>query len=200
MPNPVPNDIARGPRGKLATRHALRALRDAMPADERAAASVAICDAADAVLATRAPATLALYAAKGSEVSTEQLDRRARARGWTIAYPRVHADARALTFHAVTRAELAPSRFGLLEPSSDAPYIALAHIDVFCVPGLAFDRAGGRIGWGRGHYDATFAVADPAALRMGLAFERQLIDQVPREPHDEPLHIIITEVATHQVV
>ena len=66
------------------------------------------------------------------------------------------------------------------------------------LPGLAFDRAGGRIGWGRGHYDATFAAA-PSALRIGLAFERQVVEQVAREAHDEALHIIITEVATHVV-
>ena len=58
---------------------------------------------------------------------------------------------------------------------------------------------GGRIGWGRGHYDATFAVASPGALRIGLAFECQLIDQVAREPHDIALHILITEVATYVV-
>ena len=74
-----------------------------------------------------------------------------------------------------------------------------ADIAAFVVPGLAFDRAGGRLGWGRGHYDATLAAASPAALRIGLAYERQLVPQVTREAHDMALHIIITEVATHVV-
>jgi 5-formyltetrahydrofolate cyclo-ligase len=167
---------------------------------ERAAASAVICDAANAVLAARLSPGLivAVYAAKGSEVDTGRIDTAARARGLVVAYPRVHGRARLLAFHAVTPEALAPSGFGLREPSSDAPAVAVEDIAAFVVPGLAFDRMGGRLGWGRGHYDATFAAA-PRALRIGLAFERQVVDQVAREAHDEALHIIITEVATHVV-
>jgi 5-formyltetrahydrofolate cyclo-ligase len=179
----------------------LLALRDAMPAAERARASVAICDAANALLAQRLPAgaTVALYAAKGSEVDTARVDAFVRGQGFGVAYPRVIGDGRLLGFHAVTLDELAPSRFGLREPSADAPAVGVADIAAFAVPGLAFDREGGRIGWGRGHYDATFAAAPPSALRIGLAYECQMVEQVAREPHDVALHIIITEVATHLV-
>jgi len=169
---------------------------------ERAAASVAICEAADALLATRLSpgAVVALYSAKGSEVDTARIDEFARRRGLIVAYPRVIANERRLAFHTVGLDELAPARFGLHEPNADAPTIAVADIAAFMTPGLAFDRSGGRIGWGRGHYDATFAVASPSALRVGLAYECQLIEQVAREPHDVALHIIITEVSTHMVV
>jgi 5-formyltetrahydrofolate cyclo-ligase len=186
----------------LATRRALLALRDAMAEGERAAASRVICDAANAWLATRVSpgAVVAMYAAKGSEVDTSGIDAFARGHGMVVAYPRVHGSARLLSFHAVAPDQLAPSRFGLREPSADAPAVALDEIAAFIVPGLAFDRAGGRIGWGRGHYDATFAAAAPGALRVGVAYECQLVDQVAREPHDVALHTIITEVATYTVV
>jgi len=185
----------------MATRRTLLALRDAMSADERAVASAAICDAANAVLSERvsAGAVVSMYAAKGSEVNTARLDGLARARGLVVAYPRVIPGTQQLAFHAATADELAPSRFGLQEPSAEAVAVAVTDIAAFVVPGLAFDRAGGRIGWGRGHYDATFAAAAPGALRVGLAYECQLIDQVAREPHDVALHIIITEVATYPV-
>jgi 5-formyltetrahydrofolate cyclo-ligase len=185
----------------LATRRASLASRDAMTAAERAAASAAICDAANALLAARlSPGqVVTLYAAKGSEVDTTRIDAFARASGLTVAYPRVDGRARVLAFHAVPPEALAPSGFGLREPSADAPAVALGDIAAFVVPGLAFDRAGGRVGWGRGHYDATFAAAGPAALRIGLAFERQVVDEVTREPHDAALHVLITEVATHVV-
>lgn len=178
------------------------ALRDAMPAVERATASAAICDAANGVLAERLTpgAVVALYSAKGSEVSTEQIDARLRTLGAEVAYPRVNGDGQQLGFHRASLDELAPSRFGLREPRPEAPTVALGEIAAFVVPGLAFDRAGGRIGWGRGHYDATFAAASPRALRIGLAFACQMVEQVEREPHDVALHIIITEVATHAVV
>jgi len=179
----------------------LLALRDAMTAAERAAASAAICDAANALLAARlSPGqVVALYAAKGSEVDTTRIDGFARAHGLVVAYPRVSGRVRLLAFHAVELDALAPSRFALHEPSADAPAVAVGDIAAFVTPGLAFDRAGGRIGWGRGHYDATLAAASPAALRIGLAYECQVLDEVAREPHDAALHFIITEVATHTV-
>jgi 5-formyltetrahydrofolate cyclo-ligase len=159
-----------------------------------------ICDAANALLAARlsAGSVVALYAAKGSEVETTRIDAFARGAGLTVAYPRV-LDGRVLAFGRASLDELAPSRFGLREPAADAPQIAADEIAVFIVPGLAFDRAGGRIGWGRGHYDATFAAASPSALRIGLAYECQVVEQVTREAHDVALHVIITEAATHVV-
>jgi 5-formyltetrahydrofolate cyclo-ligase len=172
-----------------------------MPVAERAAASAVIGDAANALLATQLPpgSVVALYSAKDSEVDTARIDAAARAHGLVVAYPRVRTGDRLLAFHAVTLDALAPSRFGLREPSADATRVEVTDIAAFVVPGLAFDRSGGRIGWGRGHYDATFAAASPDALRVGLAYECQLIEQVEREPHDVALHIIITEVATHEV-
>ncbi len=164
----------------------------------RAAGAAAIAAATNLLLAQRlsAGATVALYAAKGSEVATAQIDAAARALGLFVAYPRVVARAVALSFHAVARAQLAVGRFGLSEPSADAPGVALDEISAFVVPGLAFDRDGWRIGWGHGHYDATFAAGAPSALRIGLAYDCQLVDHVAREPHDVALHFIITEVAT----
>ncbi|HEX8108778.1 MAG TPA: hypothetical protein VF516_13685, partial [Kofleriaceae bacterium] len=87
----------------MATRQASLALRDAMTAAERAAASAVICDAANATLAARlSPGqVVALYAAKGSEVNTERIDAFARGRGLVVAYPRVNGRARLLAFHAV---------------------------------------------------------------------------------------------------
>ena len=186
---------------KRVTRRALRAQRDALGSDERAAKSQKIAEAADALLARIAEAgqVVALYAAKGSEVDTTAIDAAARARGLTVAYPRVIADATPLEFHAAKLDELVPAGFGLREPPPGAPPVELRGIGVFFVPGLAFDRAGGRVGWGRGHYDATFAAAAPAARRVGLAFELQLVDGVPCEAHDTPMHVIITEITTYAV-
>jgi len=141
---------------------------------------------------------LALYSAKGSEVETRNIDSDARAHGLIVVYPRI-VDGRVLAFHRVARDELVPSRFGLCEPAVDAPTVELAEIAMFVVPGVAFDREGGRMGWGMGHYDATLAAAAREAIRVGLAFECQLVDRVPREAHDQLLHMIVTEVATYSV-
>jgi 5-formyltetrahydrofolate cyclo-ligase len=104
-----------------------------------------------------------------------------------------------LAFAAAGPEDLIAGRFGLREPALTAPPIDLGAIAAFVVPGLAFDRSGGRIGWGHGYYDATLAAAEPTALRIGLAFELQLIDRVPRDAHDVALHAVITEAATYWV-
>jgi 5-formyltetrahydrofolate cyclo-ligase len=102
---------------------------------------------------------------------------------------------RTVAFHEARVEELAGAvRVARTEPDAPAWRRGIA---AFVVPGLAFTgRAGGS--GGRGHYDATLAAA-PGALRLGLAYERQLIEHVAREAHDVALHIIITEVATHVV-
>jgi 5-formyltetrahydrofolate cyclo-ligase len=189
-----------GAHGKRATRAVLRAQRDAMALDVREASSGVIAARASALLDAQLPASgiVALYAAKGSEVETAQLDEHARARGFRVVYPRMVDGQRELAFHEVARDELVPSRLGLLEPRPDAPAIALSDIAAFVIPGLAFDRQGGRIGWGRGYYDATIARA-PHALRVALAFECQVLERIPREAHDMAVHVIITEVGTYTV-
>lgn len=171
-----------------------------MTAAERATWQARIADEACRMIAgeVEAGAVVALYAAKGSEVDTAELDRRLRAAGLRVAYPRVDDAERVLAFHEAALDELVAGRFGLREPAADAPRVAVEEIAAFVVPGLAFDVAGGRIGWGRGHYDATFAAAHPRALRIGLAFECQIIDEVPREPHDESVHTVITEAAVRR--
>lgn len=194
------------PTDKPALRRLVRARRDALATAERDAASAAIAGHAVALIAARVPAgaTIALYAAKGSEVDTRPLDAALRARGFAIAYPRLgtagaerfagDVDRRELTFHVVAdREALATSALGIPEPRATDPVVPPAQIAAFAIPGLAFDRTGGRIGYGRGHYDRALAAA-PGALRVGLAFAVQLVgDDVPREEHDMPLHAVVTE-------
>jgi 5-formyltetrahydrofolate cyclo-ligase len=170
-----------------------------MPETARRAASAAIAQRAFEQIAERGAAlTVALYAAKGSELDTSALAGVLASAGHRLVYPRVDGSSRVLAFHTATESELVPGRFGLREPTAAHPLVALETIDAFVVPGLAFDRSGGRIGWGRGHYDATLAAA-PHALRVGVAFECQLVEQVPHDVHDIPLHAVVTELATYRM-
>jgi 5-formyltetrahydrofolate cyclo-ligase len=170
-----------------------------MTVEERAAAASAIAVAVTAELdRLTTGAVVALYAEKGSEVTTDAIDAAARERGLVVVYPRVTDGERVLSFAAVERNALVTAKYGLLEPRAGEPVIALSEIAMFVVPGVAFDRDGHRIGWGRGHYDATLAIA-PQARRIALAFECQIVESVEHEAHDAPMHAIITEVATHVV-
>lgn len=194
------NSLTAG-RAKPDTRRLLLSRRDALTERERTDKSAVICARAAAAIAGghAAGSVIALYAHKDSEVETAALDARLRESGFRIAYPRVVDGSRVLAFFEVPLAALGKTRWGLREPSESAAAVAIEEIAVFVVPGLAFDRAGGRIGWGKGHYDATLTAARADAEGIGLAFECQVIENVPRESHDVALDAIITEVATHVV-
>jgi 5-formyltetrahydrofolate cyclo-ligase len=82
--------------------------------------------------------------------------------------------------------------FGVREPGPDAPEVFPSAL---LVPLVAFDRRGGRIGYGKGHFDRAIAAleAQHPVLTIGLAYAVQEIEQVPVEPHDRLLDVIITE-------
>jgi len=82
--------------------------------------------------------------------------------------------------------------FGVREPGPDAPEV---FPKCLIVPLVAFDRRGGRIGYGKGHFDRAIAAleAQHPVLTIGLAYAVQEIERVPAEEHDRPLDIVITE-------
>ena len=86
---------------------------------------------------------------------------------------------------------LMPSKLGILEPI-EAMKIAYKHIDLVLVPGIAFDMEGHRIGYGYGYYD-KFLKKVPKAVKIGLCFDFQVVDKVPREEHDVPVDLVVTE-------
>ena len=67
-------------------------------------------------------------------------------------------------------------------------------VDLVIIPGVAFDRSGGRLGHGRGHYDRLLMLKVLAgAFKLGIAFEFQLLDEVPAEAHDIQMDAVVTE-------
>jgi 5-formyltetrahydrofolate cyclo-ligase len=181
---------------KRALRHTVRARRDALSAPARAHAADLIADIVDREVFANLPsgATVALYADKDPEVPTAPIAARVAACGFRLVYPRVVPNRLALDFHQATPGDLVPGVFGLREPRPTAPRVALADIAVVIVPGVAFDRAGRRLGWGRGHYDATLAAADRTAALIGIAFDCQLVDHIPTHAGDVSVDAVVTEL------
>ena len=96
--------------------------------------------------------------------------------------------------------ELVPGRYGVPEPPAARSGSDLAAGDLVLVPGLAFDRAGNRLGRGAGWWDRTLAAAAGAELRaVGVGFACQLIEAVPHGPGDRAMHAILTEAGWHRV-
>lgn len=137
---------------------------------------------------------LALYSAVHNEVQTEQIARRAIADGKRLLYPRVAGSL--LEFAEVqSPADLRVGAFGILEPAT-AARASHAGIDVLVVPGIAFDQAGHRLGYGRGFYDRVLASCGRHTLCVGLAYDFQVLEKLPVEPHDRALAAVMTETRT----
>ena len=108
-----------------------------------------------------------------------------------IALPRVSGVD--LAFHRVaSRAELQAGSFGILEPSAEASP-AGNEFDLILIPGLAFDRHGGRLGRGKGFYDRFLAAA--RGTRAGVCFDDQIVGKVPTGPHDLRVDFVVTPSA-----
>ena len=159
----------------------------------------------------RAAGTVCLFASMSAEVQTEAICREALAQRKRLALPRVGPDG--LIFHLVDRwpfpAERSP--YGIDEPAASLP--RLDHLSVLAghgltdtessgggsllvvTPGLAFDLKGGRLGQGAGYYDRFFASLGGGDrwTAIGVAFGTQVIDAVPRGPHDLAVHRLATE-------
>ncbi|MBN2454085.1 5-formyltetrahydrofolate cyclo-ligase [Candidatus Woesearchaeota archaeon] len=84
--------------------------------------------------------------------------------------------------------ELVAGRYGVLEPKEKR---AAEEFDLAVVPGIAFDKEGGRIGYGKGYYDRF--LKEVRAKKIGLAFDSQLVQKIPMSDKDVPMDIIITE-------
>lgn len=91
--------------------------------------------------------------------------------------------------------ELQPGKYGLLQPEKNSPEIPPAAIDLVLVPGTAFDTQGNRLGFGWGNYDRLLGrlQASGSLTAIGIAFQEQLLKNIPAESHDVPLNIIITD-------
>jgi 5-formyltetrahydrofolate cyclo-ligase len=117
------------------------------------------------------------------------------AAGLTIALPVVAGPGQPLIFRQWPPSHpLVDAPLGLKEPARDSP---ATDPDLIFVPLAAFDRAGHRIGYGAGYYDATLAaLAAKRPLAIGLAFSEQEVASIPAEAHDHSLAFVITERET----
>ena len=134
---------------------------------------------------------VALYAAFGHELDPRALASLVRSHGGQVLYPRIaHTQPPTLEFHVVSdERELTIGPHGFPEPAAHAPQSQ--HMDVVVIPGVAFDRAGGRLGSGRGFYDRALRRVE-RAIRVGLFHTCQLVARVPMEPHDEAMDWLLS--------
>ncbi len=169
------------------------ALRDAIPADLRAAMSRAMAEHAGEAIAFSPGTIISGFLPIRSEADTRPLMDRLKARGARLCVPAI-LDRQTIVFRElVDGAPLVDTGFGTSGPGPDAPVV---DPEILLVPLSAFDARGHRIGYGAGHYDRAIDRLLQKGMHpwlIGIAFDCQEVAHVPDEPHDVSLDAILTE-------
>jgi 5-formyltetrahydrofolate cyclo-ligase len=146
--------------------------------------------------------SILLYVSFRSEVNTKNYLEDVITLGKKLVLPRVEANRRSLRLFEVTDpSELSPGYMGILEPKIKKDReISLNNIDLVIIPGTGFDLTGSRIGYGGGYYDRLLSYESKQLARVekhimtvALAFEEQIGDEIPAEPHDIKVDMIVTD-------
>lgn len=178
-------------------RKEILAARNALTAREIQEKSAAICERVLVLPEIQESANVFLYVSFRSEVETIPLLKKILDRGKSVSVPITYVKERRLDAIRITdpEKELVPGYCDIPEPHPDlliSNYMAPETIDVIILPGSVFDTRCGRFGYGGGFYD-RFVSAIPAAVRIGLAFELQVVERAPLQDHDELLDMVVTE-------
>jgi len=150
----------------------------------------------------QAAATVMFYVDVRAEVRTRHSLPQALASGKKIVIPYC-VDGELELFHLESMDELEVGMYRILEPrnelrSVDAKRVDVADLDLIIVPGVAFDRKGGRTGHGKGYYDKLLEHARPQTPLVALAFECQLFPEIPMQSHDIYMDLVVTESAVYR--
>ncbi len=118
--------------------------------------------------------------------------------GKTILTTRTDTGARRLTLHRAD-GPLKRHPLGFQQPAEDAPEADPLGVDLVLVPGLAFDRRGGRLGYGRGLYDGLLPTLPQGAPRVAVAIDAWVVERLPLEAHDVAVTHLLTPAGLRAV-
>ncbi len=185
---------------KKAIREQAHAARNALA--DKDELSRAICERLVALPEYARARTVMYYVDVRSEARTRQYLPAALGHDKRIVVPYCVAGELEL-FHLTRMDELAVGAYRILEPRAELrsvpeKKVGATDLDLIVVPGVAFDRQGGRLGHGFGYYDKLLQHARADAPLVALAFECQLFPEVPMSPHDVFMDKIVTELAVYE--
>jgi 5-formyltetrahydrofolate cyclo-ligase len=176
---------------KAALRVEAHAARAALSSEDRADAAKAVAGHFFESVAFGPDDVIAGYWRIRDELDCQAILVRLMDSGQKVLLPVVQGDNEPLDMRVwEADAPLYEAGFGTLAPSDLAPR---AVPDLVLMPLLGFDNAGTRLGYGGGYYDRTLAVLPKKPLLVGLAFAAQELAHIPRDAHDVPLDMVITE-------
>ena len=187
---------------KETLRKEMRARRKRLTPAEKVRASASVnaqilrrADVRTALAASGCGGVLAVYLASPDEIDLSDCIREMLDRGVTVAAPRWNGETYELAHvKSLDAADLRTGPMKILEPKEGDP-VRPADVSVWLVPGLAFTRRGGRLGYGGGWYDRLLSASAASSVRLGVAHPFQMVAELPQEPHDVRLTDVVTAEA-----
>ena len=184
---------------KFAVRQNMRRRRNAMSLDDVLNLSRAVEDRLFACKDFSVCQNIMFVLSFGNEVRTDEMITRSLKDRKQVYVPRMMIRERRLEVCEITDMdqEFELGSYDIREPSrSNSKVVSPSKIDAVIAPGLAFDRSGARIGFGGGYFDWLFKHLPDEALRLGVAYEFQVVDSIPQDSWDERVQMIFTESDT----
>ena len=174
-------------QAKARLREKILSQRDSLTEEQRISMSKAIQQRLFSREQFQKAKTVAFYLHIGSEVNTHEMISEAMKLGKQVLVPYTNEKIEFCYFNSFDESE--KGKYGILEPKEKKKFEG--HPDVVIVPGAVFGRCMHRIGYGKGYYDRHFK--NSSSYRIGICYDFQLLDKLPRHEHDEGMDEIITE-------
>jgi 5-formyltetrahydrofolate cyclo-ligase len=181
---------------KVSLRKELLEKRDAIPPEVRNVKNRTIRERLLSLDEIRNARTVFLFASFRSEVDTPGIIEHLLAEGKRIVLPVVDREHHRLLLYEIKGLdELTPGCMNIPEPSirTDERLVSVNDVEAVVIPGAGFDAAGNRIGYGGGYYDILLSGLERHIPIIAPAFEEQVAESVPSEPHDVRVDVIVTD-------
>ena len=172
---------------KRVLRRAVRERIAMIDAPDAQVRSVAICEEVKRHIAVCGARVVALFSPLHDEPQLWSLVEEL-AQSMSVVLPRVEGDV--MNFYSYDKRMMAAGAFGINEPQGGVP-VQACEIEAIVVPGVAFTESGARMGRGKGFYDRYLSQNDFSALKIGVCYREQIVPDIPAEPHDVPMDIVI---------
>ncbi|MCA9601752.1 MAG: 5-formyltetrahydrofolate cyclo-ligase [Polyangiales bacterium] len=196
------DEVALRFQAKAELRARLKGVRRALPAEARRERSLRVATRVSSLDAWANARTILAYVAMAGETDPAPLVESLLGAGRVLVLPRIEpgdldlklkrVDGDGADGHATVAAQLEDSGYGFAQPPTTAADVDPADVDMVLVPAMAVDERGHRLGYGRGYYDRLLPRL-PHAVRVVIAYDFQLLSELPNTPGDERVDYVVTD-------